>query len=673
MHLIDALIVLAFVAQAVWAGLRYRKVASQSLEEYFLAGRTLKGWQAGFSMAATQFAADTPLLVTGLIAMSGVFALWRLWVFALAFLLLGFLLSSSWRRANVLTDAELTEIRYGAKPAAALRGIKAVYFGTVINCMILAMVLLAATRVAEPFLLWDQWLPSLLFDPFVSLVKWVGTPLVPTTTIGKTQWILDTSDWSLVPPDLVTDHVWELTARNLISIVVIVLLTAFYSTTGGLRSVIRTDIVQFILMMVATAIFSVIVVNHAGGLGAIPERIADMFATGGPGGITPNQILAFEPTHAKDITATFLLLLAVQWLVHFNADGTGYLAQRSMACHNEREAKKAALIFTVVQILFRSLLWIPLGLGLLLIFLPHVNWPFDILRAERESTYVRGMAELLPPGVMGLMVTGMLAALASTVDTHLNWGSSYWTNDLYRRFFCPLVLKREPSPRSLVWVARCANLFIIVISLIIMTRLTNVEAAWKTSLVLGAGMGVILVLRWVWWRITAWGEIVAILVSLILAPILLNAELDEALRLLIMAVVATGAGVLVSLLFGPEDKDRLAEFYTRVRPCGFWKPIALSVGENGNEGVLRLRRGLGALVLSALSIFCLLTGIGSWMVGSPPPTFFPWRVPWLAFLLLVGGGLIPLWWRLGFSEKNKAGERLDPQPSSEEIPERAED
>ena len=153
----------------------------------------------------------------------------------------------------------------------------------------------------------------------------------------------------------------------------------------------------------------------------------------------------------------------------------------------------------------------------------------------------------------------------------------------------------------------------------------------------------------------------------------MNAELDEALRLLIMAVAATGAGVLVSLLFGPEDKDRLAEFYTRVRPCGFWKPIALSVGESGNEGVLRLRRGLGALVLSALSIFCLLTGVGSWMIGSPPPIFFPWRVPWLAFLLLVGGGLIPLWWRFGFSEKIKGVERPDPHPYSEEIPGTAED
>jgi hypothetical protein len=195
---------------------------------------------------------------------------------------------------------------------------------------------------------------------------------------------------------------------------------------------------------------------------------------------------------------------------------------------------------------------------------------------------------------------------------------------------------------------------IISISLTIMTRLTSIEGAWKTSLLLGAGMGVLLVLRWLWWRITAWGEISCILVSLVMAPILLNTDVDEAMRLLIMAVTATGAGIAVSLLGGPEQTDRLAEFYKRVRPCGFWKPIAVSVGENGNEGIRRLNKGVGAMVLCALSLFFLLTGLGSWMIGSPAPTFFPWRAPWIALLLLAGGGLIPLWWKLGFTEERES-------------------
>ena len=225
--------------------------------------------------------------------------------------------------------------------------------------------------------------------------------------------------------------------------------------------------------------------------------------------------------------------------------------------------------------------------------------------------------------------------------------------DIYKRFFCPHVLKREPTARSLVWVARGANVLIILFALLIMTRLTSIDTAWKTSLLLGAGMGVVLVLRWLWWRITAWGEISCILASLLMAPILLMVQLDEAVRLLIMAVGATTTGIVVSLLAGPEHKDRLLDFYMRARPPGFWKPIAMLAGDDGEEGVRRLYRGLSATLLSALSIFCLLTGLGSWMSGSPAPTWFPWRVSWIAGLLIVGIGLIPVWWRLGFREHSR--------------------
>ncbi|MFQ5935523.1 MAG: sodium:solute symporter family protein [Acidiferrobacterales bacterium] len=651
MHVIDVLIIVAFVAYAIASGLVSRKVASQNLEEYFLAGRTLKGWQAGVSMAATQFAADTPLLVVGLVAMGGIFALWRLWVFVFAFLLLGFVLSTSWRRVNVLTDAELTEVRYGARPAAVLRGVKAIYFGTIINCTVLGMVLLAATRIAEPFLLWDQWLPSVLFDPVVRFVHWIDQPLVPTTEADGKEYVLDTIKWTLVPAMDEGPRVWILSARNLVSILAILLVTAFYSTTGGLRTVVRTDIVQFAIMMLGTLCFAFIVIDDAGGLSAIPARIDELFAAGGPGGITPTQILTFEPSLAKDVTVALLVLLSIQWLVHFYADGTGYLAQRTMACRTETDAKQAALVFTVAQILVRSLLWLPLALGLLLVFLPNLTLPTEILRAEREATYVRGMVELLPPGVMGLMLTGMLAALASTVDTHLNWGSSYWANDIYKRFFCPLVLKREPSPRSLVWVARGANVLIIVLALWVMTHLTNIATAWKTSLLLGAGMGVVLVLRWVWWRITAWAELASIIASLVLAPILLSSDLPEAVRLLIMAGGATASGIAVALLAGPEQTERLIDFYKRARPVGFWGPIATAVGDDQSDAVRRFWRGVGAMLLSTFSIFFLLVGLGSWLVGSPaPPWWLPWRGLWIAALLVLGTGLVPIWWRLGFRQ-----------------------
>jgi solute:Na+ symporter, SSS family len=213
MTFVDVLIICAFVAYAAWSGLRARREASRGLEDYFLAGRTLKGWQAGISMAATQFAADTPLNVVGIIAVSGIFALWQLWVYALAFLLMGFVLAASWRRARVVTDAELAELRYGGRPALALRVFKALYFGTLFNCVVLAWVFFAGAKIAEPFLLWDRWLPPGLFEPLVALVARVGVTL------------------STLPDG--HPEVWRKSAANLVSIVLVVLVTGFYSATGG--------------------------------------------------------------------------------------------------------------------------------------------------------------------------------------------------------------------------------------------------------------------------------------------------------------------------------------------------------------------------------------------------------------------------------------------------------
>ena len=633
MSTVDALIVVAFIAYAVSAGFRNRRQASKSLEEYFLAGRTLPGWKAGLSMAATQFAADTPLLVTGILATAGIFGLWQLWIFALTFLLMGFVLAGAWRRAGVLTDAELTEVRYGGTPAAVLRGVKAVYLGTIINCTVLAWVLFAAAKIAEPFLLWNEWLPASVLQPVVSLVEVVGMPL----TIG-----------GLEDPE-----VWVKTANNLVSLVAILTVATLYSTTGGLRSVVATDIVQIVIMFLGTLAFTTIVVREVGGLGAMTDRVYETFAGGGPGGILPDEILAFTPDRGKDVTVTVLSLLGLLWLINFTSDGTGYLAQRAMACRTDRDARTAAVVFTFTQVLVRSLLWLPLGVGLLVLFPPDPALAPDLMQADREATYVRGMAELLPPGVMGLMLTGMLAALTSTVDTHLNWGSSYWTNDIYKRFICQAWRKREPSDRSLVWVARGANVLTLVIALAIMTQLTSINQAWQTTLLFGAGLGVVLVLRWIWWRMNAWAEIAAMLVSLVAAPLLM-AYLDDdqqALRLLLAATVSTTAALAAIWFKGPEDQARLTAFYQRVRPVGFWGPVARAAGVGDDEGERRLWRALGAMATCSLSVFCLLVGTGTWLVGSPSPAWLSSRPLWVGGLLLGGVLLCPVWYRLGYGNR----------------------
>jgi SSS family solute:Na+ symporter len=615
MTTLDAGIVLAFVAYSIAVGLRERHRASRSLEEYFLAGRSLGGWSAGISMAATQFAADTPLLVTGLIATGGIFALWRLWIYAVAFLLMGIVLAPSWRRVGVVTDAELCELRYAGSAALWLRGVKAVYFGTVFNCVVLAMVLYAAREITEPFLLWDQWLPHAFFEPLRAMLERAGLVLART---GSTA-------------DLATAS-----ANNAISLAAIVAVTLLYSTTGGLRSVVRTDVVQFAIMMIATVAYAWFAVERAGGLEEISTALTRRFPEDGEAGIRATELLAFTPSRAKDATFFVLALFGLQWLVQMNADGTGYLAQRSMACRSDRDATGAAVVFTVAQILFRSLVWLPLGLALLVVFPLDSVTPVDV--AAREATFVRGMAELLPPGVLGLMLTGMLAALASTVDTHLNWGASYWTNDLFARVICERWLGREPSQRLLVWVARLSNLLLLTIALAVMTQLSSIQTAWHASLLLGAGMGVMLLLRWFWWRVNAWGELAAIVTSALLAPLLLAliSPEHEALRLLVVAAAATGAGIAVTLATPAEPVTRLREFYARARPPGFWGPVAMAEGDPTAAGVPRLLSGLTATALAALSVFSLLVGLGTWLVGGTPPAWCTSRGVWVGGLILLG-------------------------------------
>ena len=631
LEMLDICILAAFLVYAVSAGLRSRRLASKNLEEYFLAGRSLTGWQAGISMAATQFAADTPLLCTGLLAVSGIFSLWWLWSYALSFLLVGFVLAPAWRRAGVLTDAELTERRYAHPSALLLRGVKAVYFGTIFNCTVLAIVLLATTRIAEPFLVWHRWLDSDLYAPVLSAVQRLNIPL---TTLSDN-----------------SPEVWIRSTNNLLSIALIVLVTVFYSTTGGLRSVVATDVLQFGLSMLATAAYAGCILAEVGGLDGLAERLSAVYAgQAGPGEIRASQLLAFTPSQAKDVSAAFLAVLALQWLVQMNADGTGYLAQRSMACRSDLDAKRASLVFTLSQVVVRSLLWITIGLGLLVLLPPEPSLTGGELTADREASFVRGIAELLPSGLKGLMLVGLLAALASTVDSHLNWGASYWSNDIYRRLVCQWWLGRDPSDRSLVWVARGANIGILAIALTIMLHLSSIQTAWKISLLFGAGMGVMLVLRWVWWRITAVGELTAIGVSCVLAPTLLLTVPDshEALRLLIVAAVSSAAGIWTSVRTAKPDDEQLLAFYRQVRPPGFWGPQLRALGQEPRHGHRRLGRALLAVGSAALSVFLLLTGLGTWLFSSPAPSWFPWRPVWLAALSTLGLGLVPVWWRQVF-------------------------
>ncbi len=611
--MIDLLIVLAFVVYSVSAGFRAQRKASRNLVEYFLAGRSISGWRAGFSMAATQYAADTPLLVTGLIATGGIYMLWRLWIYGLAFLMMGFVLGRAWRRARVLTDAELTEIRYSGRGVLALRSLKAIYYGTVINCTVMAMVLVAATRISETFLPWHEWLPAPFYRFLQSGVQALGLNFASGATS--------------LDPSLATTN-------NVISIIVIIGFTALYSTTGGLRSVVATDVVQFSLAMIATLVYAVIAVKNAGGLGMIIDKLVHLYGLD-----HTRQILAFAPSgwHAL---LPFLVLISLQWLFQMNSDGTGYLAQRTMACKTDHDARMAGFIFTIAQVLVRSLFWLPIGVALLVIY-PYnpASAGGEAFVASREILFATGIKDLLPIGIKGLMLTGMLAALASTVDTHLTWGASYWCNDIYLGLINKAWLKRQPSSRELVIIARLSNIMVLVIALIIMANLGSIQTAWYISLLFGAGTGSVLVLRWFWERINLYSELAAIAASLVIAPIILYTVQAEWLRLLLMSLSSTVIVLIVTLLTPATDEKVLDDFYRRVSPPGFWTRTAARIGGDPIQPIRELKEGFYLVFTTAASIFLLLVGIGKLLLPIPQSSM------WTAVGYLTAGILsILLWW-----------------------------
>ncbi|NBB73541.1 MAG: sodium transporter [Bacteroidetes bacterium] len=611
--MLDLGIVLAFVGYAAAQGFLARKKASQSLRQYFLAGQNVKGWKAGFSMAATQYAADTPLLVTGLVATAGVFALWRFWIYGLGYLLLAFIFAEMWRRSRVLTDAELTELRYDGRGVLFLRGLKAIYYGTIVNCIFLAMVLVAAVRIAEVFMPWHTWLPADLYAPILGLVQSTGL-------------VLSSSVTGLDPA--------VVTTNGLISLALMVGFAFLYSATGGMRSVVNTDAMQFVLAMLGTVVYSWYVVDAVGGIGALGPRIVELY-----GQLQGQEMMSFAPSGTA--LFPFLMVIALQGLFWVSSDGTGYLAQRAMSTQSDHDARVAGAVFSWSQILVRSLIWLVISAGLLVLY------PFDPSQigtdgfaAAREMTFVTGIDDLLPVGLRGLMLTGLLAALTSTIDTHLNWGASYWSNDLYKRLICEEWLDREPSGSESVLVARLSNVVVLAFAIGIMVSLGSIQATWFISLVFGAGIGPVLMLRWLWERVNLYAEGSAIVASLIAAPIVINVVDAEWLRLLSMVVASLTATVITALVTPPTSPEARNRFYERVRPFGWWPRSAKEAGDAPMEPTRALGRRLRLTLLSTASLFGMLVGIGKLLVHPPGANLF-----WPTALLVGAVALVPFWWR----------------------------
>ncbi len=546
---VDLAIVAAYLAFALGVGILSLRRASGSTTAFFAAGRSLPGWLLGVSMVATTFAVDTPLVVTGIVAGDGIVGNWFWWSTAIGHVGAIVIFGRLWRRAEVLTDAELVELRYGGRPAKVLRSVQACFYAVAVNSIVLGWGLAAMKKVSGAILPWDP------------------------------EWV----------------------------VVGFVLFALLYSALGGLRAVVLTDLAQFGFAMTGSVALAYLAVREVGGLGPLVDQVRAL-----PGGDDTLRILPGADSSSLVVTV-FATYVLVQWWARMAADGGGYLAQRMFAARTDREAATAAGWFVWLHYVVRPWPWILVGLAALVLFppgsaeelaaLPLLNETGDV---DREAAYPLLLVRLMPVGLLGVAVAALLAAFMSTVDTHIHWGTSYLVNDLYGGLLRPRAGRRELMIASWIGMAGMAALALAVGQVI-----DRVEDAWKFLAAAGAGMGMPALLRWIWWRMTAWAELLGMLTGAVTAVITytLAPDLLHAHRLWITA----GASVLVSALavaFGPATSPKtLRAFVARVRPPGFWGPHA-----SGSPGIGLL---LGAWAAGVVAVFAALVGIGNLLLGSP--------------------------------------------------------
>ncbi len=489
-------------------GFYYKRRAGANVGEFFLGGRNVPWWLAGTSMVATTFAADTPLVVTGLVARNGIAGNWLWWNMVASGMLTVFLFARLWRRSGVTTDIELAELRYSGRPAAFLRGFRSVYLGVIMNCIILGWVNLA-------------------------MVKILG--LVLGISKGQALWV----------------------------VVGIIALTSFISALSGLWGVLVTDLFQFVVKMGMVIVLGVAAVRAVGGIEAMKAKL------GGEG----SAFLSFVPDiHSVWMPAvTFFVYIAVNWWATWypgaEHGGGGYVAQRMFSAKDERNSLLATLWFNIAHYALRPWPWVIVGMASVILY-PHLQDP--------ETGYIRVMVDYLPPSLRGLMVAAFAAAFMSTVGTQLNWGASYLVNDLYRRF-----LEKDKPDRHYVRASQVATVMLTVISAVVTWYMDSIAGAWKLLIATGAGTGLVLILRWYWWRINAWSEVSSMAAAFVVSILLQTAfHLDSdnpvqfAYIILITVAVTTVVWLSVTFLTAPESNATLLGFYRRVRPSpAGWRPI----------------------------------------------------------------------------------------------------
>jgi len=595
MHLsiLDWLIIGFYLCGTLAIGLYFSKRASGTIKDFFLAGRSLPLWLAGTSIVATTFAADTPLAVSGLVRGGGIYENWFWWNAAMGGMLSVFFYARLWRRAGILTDVEYNERRYGGKAAASLRGFMAVYSGIFTNCLSMGWVMLAMIKISKSVLDWER------FSAFANSLY-----LDPTVMI--------------------------------LGILIVVALT--YTMLSGLWGVVVTDLIQFIIAMIGAIALAVIVVVHFGGVAGMVESVSN----------SPeftSSVFDFVPnlSNAGSLAMySFIVYIAVQWWA--GGPGGGSTVQRIMSAKNERHSTLAVMWGFFNHYVVRPWPWIIVGLASLVFFTSGE------LGNDPELAYPMMMVRFLPNGLRGLMLVSFIAAFMSTIDTGLNTGAGYLVNDLYKRF-----INKTGSPHHYVVASRSATIIIICIAAIFAWQMDSIAGAWKYMAKMGSGVGLVLILRWFWWRINAWSEISALVTSLALTNILpLLAKLagpvqayadssqshlaaasvpwfqslnEFSVQLVIIVVLSTVVWVFVTKHTKPVDTELLKTFYRKVRPGGWWGPIAKACPEVVQD---KTSRGILPWCAGSLWIYSSMFGIGNMCLGRY----------WIGFGFLLAAGFL---------------------------------
>jgi solute:Na+ symporter, SSS family len=551
--------------------------AGSSTAEFFTSGRAAPWWLIGVSMVATTFSTDTPNLVTNIVRTGGVAGNWVWWAFLLTGMATVFFYARLWRRSGVLTDLEFYEIRYAGRPATFVRGFRALYLGLFFNCVIMATVNLAAAKIANVLLGWPM---------------------------GKTLFIC-------------------------------ALLNVAFAATSGLWGVLVTDFIQFGIAMTGSVAAAVYAVRQpqVGGL-------VQLFAR------TPSRTIALVPDFGDWSTALAVMIipLTIQWWSVWypgaEPGGGSYIAQRMLAAKTEKDALGGTLFFNFAHYALRPWPWVIVALSSMLVFptLDDIRRAFPYVDASligHDMAYP-AMLTFLPAGLLGLMVAGLLAAYVSTISTHLNWGTSYLVHDFYRRF-----IKRGADERHYILVGRLVTGGLMVIAGALTFVLDTAQASFNLMLSVGAGTGLIYLLRWYWWRINAWSEIAAMVSSFLVAVAFFiagksGATIAASTSLLITIAVTTVVWVAATFLTPPTDRPTLVAFYRLVRPPGGgWNPVRSEAGVSSSPD--SMAQSLLGWVLGCLLVYAALFGAGSFLYGRTVQ-----GIVWTVVFIIAATGLIRL-------------------------------